>query len=255
MNELSGDALSRDQFLGGRLGLLQPRSGYRAGVDPVFLAAAVNAAPGQSVLDIGCGAGAAALCLGTRVPGLSLTGLEIQPAYAALARRNGADNGLPFEVIEGDVAAMPPALKSRAFDHVIMNPPYFDRGTGTAAPEPAREVAMGGEVPLAIWVSEAAKRLKPKGYFHIIQRAERLPELLSAMQSRLGSIQLLPLTPRPGRDSQLVLLRARKEGRAAFRLHAGLLVHQGAAHDGDRENYADQIRAVLRDGAPLPFPA
>ena len=33
-------ALSRDGFLGGRLEVLQPRRGYRAGADPVLLAAA-----------------------------------------------------------------------------------------------------------------------------------------------------------------------------------------------------------------------
>ncbi|MDQ2089423.1 tRNA1(Val) (adenine(37)-N6)-methyltransferase [Marimonas arenosa] len=247
-------ATTRDRFLGGRLTLHQPKSGYRAGVDPVLLAAAVNARPGQSVLDLGCGVGAAALCLGARVPGLRLTGLELQPGYAALARRNAEDNRLPLDVIEGDVAAMPPALRERRFDHVIMNPPYFDRAAGTAAREAPREAALGGAVSLDIWIGEAAKRLLPKGYLHIIQRVERLPELLEHARARLGSLQLLPLTPRPGRDSQLVILRARKEGRAAFRLHAGLVVHDGETHDIDRENYAATIRAVLRDGAPLPFP-
>ena len=246
--------LTRDRFLGGRLMLYQPSAGYRAGVDPVLLAAAVNARAGQSVLGLGCGAGAAALCLGQRVPGLSLTGLELQPAYAALARANAAENGHAFEVVEGDLAAMPAALRDRQFDHVIMNPPYFDRATGTSARNDMREVALAGETPLSAWVEEAAKRLKPKGYLHIIQRTERLPELLALVAARLGSLQLLPLTPRPGRDSQLAILRARKGGRAAFRLHAGLVVHDSPAHDGDRENYSAPVRAVLRDGASLPFP-
>ena len=206
------------------------------------------------MLDLGCGAGAAALCLGQRVPGLSLTGLELQPAYAALARANAAENGQAFEVVEGDLAAMPAALRDRQFDHVIMNPPYFDRATGTSARNDMREVALAGETPLSTWVEEAAKRLKPKGYLHIIQRTERLPELLALVAARLGSLQLLPLTPRPGRDSQLAILRARKGGRAAFRLHAGLVVHDSPAHDGDRENYAATVRAVLRDGASLAFP-
>ena len=51
-------------FLGGRVQLLQPRRGYRAGVDPVLLAAAVAARPGEAVLELGCGVGTALLCLG-----------------------------------------------------------------------------------------------------------------------------------------------------------------------------------------------
>ena len=62
--------LTRDAFLGGRLHLWQPVNGYRAGVDPVLLAASVNARAGQAVLELGCGGGTAMLCLGKRVSGL-----------------------------------------------------------------------------------------------------------------------------------------------------------------------------------------
>ncbi|MEZ5716431.1 MAG: methyltransferase, partial [Paracoccaceae bacterium] len=134
------------------------------------------------------------------------------------------------------------------------NPPYFDRATGTRARAEDRETALGGQAGLDLWLSEAAKRLVPKGYLHVILRAERLPELLSHAVPRLGSLQLLPLIPRPGRDSQLILLRARKGGRTAFRLHAGLVMHEGTAHAGDREHYTAQINAVLREAAALPFP-
>ena len=92
------DALTDDKFLMGRLRLLQPAQGYRAATDPVLLAAACPASAGQSVLDLGCGAGAAALCLAARVPGLALAGLELQPGYADLARRNAARNGIAMQV-------------------------------------------------------------------------------------------------------------------------------------------------------------
>lgn len=249
------DALTCDQFLGGKITLCQPAKGYRAGVDPVLLAASVRARAGQSVLDLGCGVGAGALCLGARIAGLSLAGLELQPHYAALARRNATTNRIALDVFEGDLTDMPAALKARQFDHVIMNPPYFDRAKGSAAPDPTREVALGGgEVPLARWIEAGAKRLAPKGYLTLIQRAARVPEILAAATPHLGSLQLLPLVSRAGRDSRLVLLRARKDGRAAFRLHDGLRMHEGEAHENDEENYSTAVRAVLRSGAALPFP-
>lgn len=126
--------LSDDGFLGGRLRLLQPKAGYRAATDPVLLAAAVPARAGENALELGCGAGAAALCLAARVPGLAVTGLERQPAYAALARENAARNGLALTVIEGDLAHLPAALRERSFDHVLANPPYYPAGgAGSAA--------------------------------------------------------------------------------------------------------------------------
>ena len=239
------DDLTHDAFLGGRLHLWQPRRGYRAGVDPVLLAASVPAKPGQSVLDLGCGAGAAALCLGARVPGLDLLGVERQADYAALAVRNGLD------VVTADLTDLPDVVKQRSFDHVLANPPYFDRSAGHQATDTGREGALGIDTPLAAWVDAAARRLKPKGYLHLIHRAERVPDVLAAVQPRLGSLALWPICPRHGKAAELVILRARKEGRAPFCLHSPIVMHAGARHDRDGDDYTPEIQAVLRDGAAL----
>ncbi|SFS64397.1 tRNA1(Val) A37 N6-methylase TrmN6 [Sulfitobacter marinus] len=249
MQSFDPDELTYDAFLGGKLHLWQPRKGYRAGVDPVLLAATVPAAPGQRVLELGCGVGAASLCLGARVAGLSLTGVEVQQAYAELARRNNPE----FEVIEADLAAMPLSLRQRQFDHVLANPPYFDRAASIASEDSTRETAMGEQTPLAKWVEIAAKRLAPKGQAHFIHRAERLPDLIRALPHDMGSIEVLPIAPRIGRMTELIILRARKSGRGAFRLCAPLIMHEGAEHIADGDSYVPAIRAVLRAGAALPF--
>ncbi|MBK1635469.1 tRNA1(Val) (adenine(37)-N6)-methyltransferase [Rhodovulum adriaticum] len=244
-----------DAFLGGRLRIEQPARGYRSGMDAVLLAAAVPARPGQSVLELGCGAGVASLCLGARVAGLVQTGVELQDSYAALARRNAAANGIALEVLTADLSAPPPALRARIYDHVCANPPYFQRDRGSAAPDPVREAAQGEATPLAAWIDAAARRLTPGGWLTLIQRAERLPDLLTALDRRLGSAEILPLSPRAGRTAKLVLLRARKGGRGAFRLHAPLVLHAGERHERDGDSYTPALTAVLRQGAALPWPA
>jgi tRNA1(Val) A37 N6-methylase TrmN6 len=247
------DDLSCDAFLGGRLRVWQPKRGYRAGVDPVWLAASVSASAGQQVLELGCGAGVASLCLATRVPGVHLTGVEVQQTYADLARLNAAENGVEMRVFTADLTELPSELRDAQFDHVIANPPYFKRSDGSSASDAGRETALAGETPLVDWVDTAARRCKPKGYVTFIQRIERLPELLSAMQSRLGSLEVLPFVARQARAPQLFLIRGRNGGRADFRLHPSLVVHDGAAHGKDGEDYTPLMRAVLRDGAALPF--
>jgi tRNA1(Val) A37 N6-methylase TrmN6 len=253
MSEGSGvfpdTALSDDKFLMGRLRLLQPVKGYRAATDPVLLAAACPAVAGQAVLDLGCGAGAAALCLAARVPGLVLAGLEVQPEYADLARRNAARNGVAMEVVEGDLTAMPRGLR-RGFDHVIANPPYYAAG-GSPSPVAVRDKALRVETPIADWVRVAGQRLHPGGWLTMIFATPCLPEALAALPPKMGSAEVLPLEPRVGRAPPRVILRARKGGRAAFRLLAPFTLHAGADHDGDRENYTAAANAVLREGADL----
>jgi len=241
---------TQDLFLGGRLCLSQPRHGYRASADPVLLAASCPAITGQSVLELGCGVGVASLCLGARVSGLRLHGLEVQPAYAILARHNGRRTGIHLEVHEGDLGQMPPALRV-GFDHVIANPPYFPRGTGTAARDTGRETAQREQTPLVEWVLSARRRLHPGGWLTMINAADRLPDILTALAQGFGSVVALPLAARPGRPASRVILRARKGGRGAFSLRAPFILHDGPVHDCDRDNYSPLARAVLRDGAAL----
>ena len=244
------EELTDDKFLCGRLRLWQPVKGYRAATDAVLLAAACGAKPGESVLDLGCGAGAASLCLAARVPELRQAGLELQPGYADLARRNALRNGITLEVHEGDLTRMPKPLR-RDFDHVIANPPWYPPG-GTPSPVGVRATAMQVVLPLGEWVSAAARRLAPGGWLTLIAGADSVPELMAALAPKLGSASLLPLAARDGREALRVILRAKKGGRAAFRLLAPLVIHQGAAHDGDRESYTALANSILRDGAGLP---
>jgi tRNA1(Val) A37 N6-methylase TrmN6 len=242
---------TRDAFLGGRVRAWQPRAGFRSGVDAVLLAAAVDATAGDRVLDLGCGAGVAVLCLAARVPGIVAAGLEVQPAYADLAQRNAAEAGIALDVHVGSVAAMPGALRGLRFDHILTNPPYF-AAHAPRAEDPGRDAARAESVALGDWVTAAGKRLSPGGRLTLIQRAERLPEILAACSdAHLGSVALRPLAPRGGRPARLVLVQARKGGRAAFRLLAPLVLHAGDRHPGDRDHYTPEATAILRDGSCL----
>lgn len=240
-------------FLDGRLRILQPAEGYRAATDPVLLAAAVAAKPGQSVLDLGCGVGTAAICLGHRISGLDLAGLEVQPAYATLARQNADRNKIPVYIIDGDLRQIPKSLKERSFDHVITNPPWHD-ARDIGSPVKGRDTANRlSDLTLETWITAAFARLLPGGWLTLIQRAEWLPEILAAMSDRSGDIAVLPLQAREGRDAKRVIVKARKGARGPFRIAAPLVLHQGSVHVQDGDDYSPAARAILRDGAPLEF--
>lgn len=244
-------ALSRDGFLDGRLRLWQPRVGYRAAVDPVLLAAFVPAAAGERVLDIGCGVGTAALCLGRRVPGLELHGLELQPDYAALARRNGEENGILLTVHEGDLARPPAALRALSFDHVLMNPPYHPPGSPPAR-DRGRDVAhREGEAGLAAWIDAGLRRLVPGGRLAIIHHPDRLGAVLAAFEGRAGAVEIVPVAPRAGAAARRLLIAGRKGRGGDFRLWPSFTLHENASDSPETMRYTVEGVRVLRDGGPL----
>lgn len=243
------DALRADGFLGGRLTITQPVVGYRAGADAVMLAAACPAKSGENVLELGCGAGVALLCLGARVDDLQLTGLELQPGYADLARQNAKTNGLPATIIEGDLTHMPAALRSHSFDHVIANPPYF--ASGTIAPDAGRGTARHEDVPLSLWIECGLRRLQPGGWLTLIHRAERLAEILANLGARAGEITILPVSARTGREAGRVIVLARKGARTPPRLLFPFIMHEKPSHLTDGEDLSAEAHAVLRQGVAL----
>ncbi len=185
------------------------------------------------------------------MPDIALTGIELQADYADLARQNAAANGHEMTVYQSDLRNLPDAVLQTSFDHVIANPPYYLQGHGTGSQNAGRNLALRGQTPLTDWVEIATRRLKPKGYLTIIQDAERLPALLEAIDGRLGGVKILPFAPRIGRRAHLIILQARKGARGAFCLLAPIIMHEGAAHNGDCESYTREISAVLRNGAAL----
>lgn len=241
---------SDDSLLAGRVLLRQPACGYRAAIDPVLLAAAVPALPGETVLDLGCGAGAATLCLAARLPGCRILGIELDPETAALAAGNAARNGFAdrVEIRAADLAqrsALPGGI-----DRAMMNPPFLAAGTHTRAATAHKARSHGeGALDLAGWVEAARLSLRHRGTLTVVHRADRIDDLLAALHGRFGAIQVFPLWPRAGVAAKRVLVEATLGGRGAARILPGLVLHQeGGA-------YTEAAQAVLRDGHALPLTA
>ncbi len=249
---MSGEAAqdaTEDTVLGGRIRLRQPAAGYRAAIDPVMLAAAVPAGPGDMVLDVGTGVGTAALCLAWRIPNARIRGVELQSDLFDLARSNVEANGVGgrVEIMLGDLLRPPSRLAPGAFNHVMANPPFLPIDAGNAPPDSGKALATREhEAVLADWVRFALNMLRPKGSVTFIYRADRMERLLAALaQHRVGEIVVFPLWPGGNRPASRILVRARKDVASPSRLAAGLVLHEA---DG---RYTAAAEAVLREGAGL----
>ena len=230
MSELA-DHLSHDAFLGGRLRLWQPRSGHRAGHDAVLLAAATAARPGARVADLGAGIGTAGLALATRVPGLRLVLVELDPALAGLAQRNAEANAIHADVVVLDVAGASDSFAASSLapdsvDVVLMNPPFNDPDRHRASPDAIRTMAhVAADDTLERWAHAARRVLKTGGVLNLIWRADGISEVLALLARGFGSLALLPVHGEASKPAIRILVRAVKGGRAPSRIYPGLMLN------------------------------
>ncbi len=248
--------LTEDAFLNGRITVMQPEKGFRAGIDSVFVAAAVPAKASDAVFEAGTGPGVAALCLLARVPDVTITGVEQDVRYAMLAERNAEKNGFSgrLRIIRGDVreglrrdlASWP---EHGSFAHAFANPPYYEEGSVQAPTAPLKSTAhVFGPEDLETWIAVLAAMVRPRGTVTLVYRPETLGRILAAFEAhKLGDVRIAPLYPKPGQPASRILVQGVKASRAPTRILPGIVLHRS---DGAFSLEADM---VLRHGKAFPL--
>jgi tRNA1(Val) A37 N6-methylase TrmN6 len=239
-----------DAYLGGRVTLVQPVKGHRAGLDAALLQALVPDNANGRAVDLGTGVGTVAFCVAARAPGVAVTGVEreaelVACARSALAIPGNAGFAGRVAIIEADVADRR-ALRgggelAHPVDWVLMNPPYFTPGRTQPSPDPARRSAHSTEAGMfASWARSAADLLKPGGTLGLIHRADALMEVLEALAGRFGDVRVLPVHPSEGAAATRILVRSRRGSRAPLQVRPGLVLHRPGG------GWTDEADAILR---------
>ena len=247
-----------DVFLGGRLALLQPRQGYRAGLDAVLLASAVPLDDGAMarVIDAGAGVGTVGLCVARRFPNVTVALIEREPELVALAAANIERNGLAQRVralagdlsLGGGLAHGQHGLSEIApgsIDHALANPPYRLVGSGTpgdGTKAGSHQLAAGD---LERWIAYIATVTRTGGSLTLIHETSALGDILAALDGRYGAIDVKPVHPRPSEPAIRVLVQCRKGSRRPLRLLPALVLHN------DGPGFTPEVEAILRTGAAL----
>jgi len=244
---VSGAEFTVDTFLSGRVSVLQPAKGFRAGTDSVLLAAALDDAATGEALEIGCGAGGALFPAAWRLKNMHFTGLEHDAEMAELARRGAVRNGYEarVDVVEGDAGACSNGWENR-FDLVFSNPPFFGEGT-IKQPGEGKMEAYVESLPLKGWIDAMLFALRPKGTLIMIHRTAELARILALIERRSGEITVMPVRPYPGAEAKRVIVRARKGLRSGpMRLLAGVDLF-----DAKGDAVSELMARVTSDGAGL----
>jgi tRNA1(Val) A37 N6-methylase TrmN6 len=257
-------AITQDTLLNGRVRVVQPRRGHRAGTDAVLLAAAVDPQEDETVIDVGAGTGAVGLMIAARAPAAGIVFVERDAELAAQCRHNVRLNGFEARARVSEADILAPAaerrrsgLVSASADIVVTNPPFLDAARSRSSPDARRAAAHQlPENGLEQWLRACADLLKAKGVLALIHRSDRLDECLRHLQRGFGGLVVKAVHPRAGEPAVRIVITARKGSRAPLLIAPPLVLHEG---DGRFTPEADAIhrgealletRTGAREGRP-----
>jgi tRNA1(Val) A37 N6-methylase TrmN6 len=229
-----------DAFLGGRLTLAQPATGFRAGMDSVLLGASV-AQKSRNILDLGAGVGTAALVALAHGSDREALLVDSDEAALALAQENIARNGFAGRVRTQRLDVAAGGKPHGSFDTVIANPPYYAEGESTLATTRGTAARAMDPAALDAWVRTAAANASAGGQAIFILPAYSLNAVLNAYSGRFGAVAILPLSTRPGEPARRILIRGIRNSRAPL-----TLLSTRAIHGPDGPAFAPEFEAIFR---------
>jgi len=238
------DAITADTFFDKRLLVRQFRDGYRFSIDAVILAGHICPRAGETILELGAGCGIVSLMVAFRHAAAVLTGVEIQPELAGLARANALANGLQARVrfLGRDMKTLAPPHLPGPFDWVVSNPPYRKTTSGRLNPQLQRAIARHEiTVSLTDVISAARRWLRTGGRFVTVYTAERMAEALSRMQASGIEPKYCRMIHSTGTSAaKLVLIEAHRGARPGLIVAPPLVIYK---ENGD---YTAEMESLFR---------
>lgn len=234
--------ITQDFFLRNKISMIQPKIGYRAGIDAVLLGAAGFHSKGENIAELGCGVGVALFSLLKRKeeaqqPYKRALGLEIDEKTFELTKQNAQNNGIKNLELDNLNGLIPNNQYENQFDLVISNPPFFDDEKSIRGPDASRHKAYVIGAPLINWVKAMLRLCRAKGEILIIHRADRMFDILEALKGRAGDVRILPIHPKTSQNANRILIRARKYSKAPTQILGGLYLRD----INDPDKYLSEI--------------
>ena len=224
------DPLTHGHFFNGAIVLNQPAAGYRFSIDAVILAHLAGPLATESVLDLGTGCGVIPIMLAYRHPGVRVTGVEIQPALAAAARQNVADNRMSdrVRILEADMRSLTVADTAGPVDLVVSNPPYRRLQSGRINAHDQKAIARHEiKIDLEGLIAAADRLLGLAGRFCAIYPAVRTVDLLTVMRaSKIEPKRVTVIHSQPNSAAQLVVVSGNKGGRPGVEVAPPLYLYR-----------------------------
>lgn len=203
---------------------------FPPGTDTFLLSGFPKCKPGLRVCDFGCGTGLLSILLLQRQPNLLVTGVELQEPALRLAQKAAEENDLTdrLRFVCGDLRAPSALFPTGAFDLVVCNPPYYAPSSGKLAGDASIRAARAElTCSLEQLCAAAAYALRWGGSFCLVQKPERLSDVLCALRSAaLEAKRLRPVCKTAGAAPSLILVEGRRGGKPGLTIEPPLVLQQ-----------------------------
>ena len=224
--------------------IIQDPKRFCFGIDAVLLTGFARVKDGDTVLDLGTGTGIIPILLEAKTGASHLTGLEIQPESADMAKRSVCYNELEkkIDIVEGDLKNASEIFGRGSFDVMTCNPPYMIGAHGLTGGNESKTIARHEVLCTFEDVArEAAAVLKPGGMFYLVHRPFRLVELLGTMTKyRLEPKRMKFVHPFVDKEPNMVLIEAKKGARSRVEIEPPLIVYKSPGV------YTDEIYDIYK---------
>lgn len=232
------------------LKIIQKVDGFCFGIDAVLLSDYVKVENNSRIIDLGTGTGILPLLLSVKTKAAKITGIEIQPSVADMAKRSVEYNKLSdkIQIVEGDFLNSVELFGANSFDAVVTNPPYRKVGTGLINPSDSKAISRH-EIycTLESLISVSSNLLKDHGRFFMIHIPERLVDIFYYMRKyKIEPKSIRLVHPRFGKPGNLVLIYGLKYGNPCLKVDEPLYVTDyvpgkvGDINEAKNKNTSDQ---------------
>ncbi len=181
----------------------------------------------KKILDIGTGNAPIPLILTTKTKA-KIIGVEIQEKAYELAKESIAINKLSeqIQIINEDIREYYGKTESDTFDIIVCNPPFF-KSSKKSQGEYKRIARHEESLELGDIFKIAKKLLRNNGNIGVVNRPERLVEIIEAMRENNIEPKKMRLAyPSKNGEANVLLIEGKKNGKQGLKILPPLFVHK-----------------------------
>ena len=215
------------------LSLTQQKNMLTYGTDAYLLYAFLRSKTSGTAVELGSGSGVISLLAAAKGKYRHITAVDVQASQAQLTASNAEANGLSHKIatVCANVKELNATMIGGEVDAVFSNPPYMTVGSGKINMDEAKYIARHEVLgTIGDFCMAASRLLKFGGAFYVVWRPDRMPALMSALDTaKLIPKRMVTVCPDQSHSPCLILVEAKKGGSPdGFFLTRPLILHENA---------------------------